>query len=338
MTRVLRYLFIVLTVLIVLATGMAAWGWKQYQGFLNTPMPVAEAVIDIPTGSSYPVIVQSLSKQGGANWDWRWRLLGRLDPRAGRLQAGEYLFEQALTPEEFLEVLEQGRVRMHRFTLVEGWTFRQLRQALAEDAVLIDEHSALSDESLMEALGLNGHPEGRFLPETYSFPRGHSSLDVLADAATAMESVLAAQWQQRRLDLPLSDPYEMLILASIVERETGKTTERKLVAGVFINRLRRNMRLQTDPTVIYGMGEAFDGNIRRRDLRTDTPYNTYTRHGLPPTPIAMPGEAALAAVAQPAETDYLYFVSRNDGSHVFSTNLADHNRAVNRFQRGGGSK
>jgi UPF0755 protein len=216
---------------------------------------------------------------------------------------------------------------------VEGWTFRQLLSALRRHEAVRDTLDGLSDEAIMARLGYPGkHPEGRFLPETYQFPRGTSDLEFLRRAYDGMQRALAAAWQGRAEDLPLDSPHEALVLASIVEKETGLASERARIAGVFVRRLRRGMRLQTDPTVIYGLGEAFDGNLRRRDLAADTPYNTYTRAGLPPTPICLPGKAAIEAVMHPAHGTSLYFVARGDGSHQFSDTLEAHNRAVQKYQ------
>jgi UPF0755 protein len=213
---------------------------------------------------------------------------------------------------------------------------RDLRAAIARDAVLVDDVAALDDAALMAKLGREGVPaEGRFLPETYLFTRGDRASQLLRRANRAMDRALAEAWEGREDGLPIRSPEELLVLASIIEKETGKAEERPEIAGVFVRRLRLGMRLQTDPTVIYGLGDAFDGNLRRRDLETDTPFNTYTRHGLPPTPIAMPGRAALEAAARPLPGDSLYFVSRGDGSHVFSRTYDEHRAAVRRYQRGG---
>ena len=220
-------------------------------------------------------------------------------------------------------------------TLVEGWTFRQVRQALAKEDQIKQDTAQLTAEQIMAQLGRPGvHPEGRFFPDTYSYAKGSSDLALLRRALHAMDRRLEAAWAARASDVPLKSPDEALILASIVEKETGRASDRAQIAGVFANRLRVGMLLQTDPTVIYGLGEKFDGNLRRRDLQTDTPWNTYTRPGLPPTPIAMPGKAALLAAVQPASTRALYFVAKGDGSSHFSTSLDEHNRAVNRYQRG----
>jgi UPF0755 protein len=224
-------------------------------------------------------------------------------------------------------------VLQHDFTIVDGWTFRELREALARADKLKHPGAGLDDAMLMQRLGLPGElPEGRFLPETYAYVKGDSDLDILKRAHAAMEKTLAALWPQRDPDLPLASPYEALILASIVEKETGRADERAQIAGVFVRRLRYHMLLQTDPSVIYGMGASYDGNIRKRDLTTDTPYNTYTRAGLPPTPIALPGKPAIEAALHPAPGDALYFVARGDGRHVFASSLAEHNRNVACYQ------
>ena len=269
-----------------------------------------------------------------AGHDLEWRLLARELDAAGRLKVGEYALEPGITPRELLRRMRDGRVIHYRVTIVEGWNFRQLRAALAAAEPLLHEATDLDDAALMAALGHPGqHPEGRFLPETYLYQRGDSDLDILRRAYAAMEQALAEAWANRAPDTPLRSPEEALILASIVEKETGQAHERPQIAGVFSRRLRRGMLLQTDPTVIYGMGSAYDGNIRKRDLTTDTPYNTYTRPGLPPTPIAMPGRAALQAAVNPAPGDALFFVSRNDGTHVFSATYAEHAAAVDCWQR-----
>ncbi|MEJ2384101.1 MAG: endolytic transglycosylase MltG, partial [Xanthomonadales bacterium] len=263
--------------------------------------------------------------------DWKWRLLLRLEPAV--LQAGEYRLEASMTPRDVIRRLGSGDVIHYRFTVVEGWTFRQLRQALAADTELAHELPS-PDDGDWDFRGLFpelDHPEGWFLPETYLFTRGDSDRDLLLRANRAMQDALATAWEGRDTGLPLETPYELLILASIIEKETAVPQERGQIAGVFVRRLRKGMRLQTDPTVIYGLGETFDGDIRRRDLRTDTPYNTYTRHGLPPTPIALPGRAALEAAAHPEPGDTLYFVADGSGGHTFSRTLEEHQAAVDRL-------
>ncbi len=263
--------------------------------------------------------------------EWYARLMG-LD---ARLQAGEYAFDPSLSAVDLLKIMQRGDVRQHAFTIVEGWSFYQLRVALSNEEKLTQDLALdLSDSEVMTKLGYpDQHPEGRFYPDTYLFPRGLSVSKFLQRAYNMMQQVLQKQWQGRSEGLPLKNTYEALILASIVEKETAVVEERPLIAAVFINRLRRGMRLQTDPTVIYGLGQSYTGDIRFRDLRNDTPYNTYTRGGLPPTPIAMPGEAAIHAVLHPVQSDALYFVAVGDGSHHFSASLDEHNAAVDRYQR-----
>ena len=259
----------------------------------------------------------------------------RLSGKDREIKAGNYEIPQGTSPYALLQKLVRGEEALRAVTLVEGWTFRQVRQALARAEQLKPDTQGLSDADIMERLGRAGVPaEGRFFPDTYTYAKGSSDIAVLRRALHAMDRRLDAAWAQRAPDTPLQSADQALILASIVEKETGRAEDRAQIAGVFSNRLRVGMLLQTDPTVIYGLGEKFDGNLRRRDLTTDTPYNTYTRVGLPPTPIAMPGKAALLAAVQPAPTKALYFVARGDGSSHFSSTLQDHNRAVNRYQRG----
>ena len=254
----------------------------------------------------------------------------------GRLiKAGSYELAPGTTPQKLLSMLVRGDQALKSVTLVEGWNFNQVRAALQKAEQLSPDTLNLAPEAIMEKLGKPGvHPEGRFFPDTYTYAKGSSDLAVLKRAARAMDKRLDAAWSLRSPDTPLKTPDEALILASIVEKETGKPSDRPQIGGVFTNRLRLGMLLQTDPTVIYGLGSKFDGNLRKRDLLTDTPYNTYTRAGLPPTPIAMPGRAALLAAVQPAPTKAIYFVARGDGSSHFSSSLDEHNRAVNKYIRG----
>lgn len=259
----------------------------------------------------------------------------RLSGESRRVRAGSYELGPDTTPRSLLDKLVRGEESLRTVTLVEGWTFRQFRAALSKAEHLKPDSQGLDEVSIMQKLGAPGLPaEGRFFPDTYTYSRGSSDLAVLRRALHAMDRKLAQAWQQRAPDSPLKSPEQALVLASIVEKETGRASDRPEIAGVFTNRLRLGMLLQTDPTVIYGMGEAFDGNLRRRDLQKDTPWNTYTRPGLPPTPIAMPGQAALLAAVQPGRTQALYFVARGDGTSQFSATLEEHNRAVNKYQRG----
>jgi UPF0755 protein len=259
----------------------------------------------------------------------------RFSGQARQIKAGSYELVPGTTPRRLLRMLVRGEESVKSVTLIEGWTFAQVRAALQKAEQLSSDTLALSPEIIMEKLGKSGiHPEGRFFPDTYTYAKGSSDLAVLKRAARAMDRRLDAAWSLRSPDSPLKSPEQALILASIVEKETGKSSDRAQIGGVFSNRLRIGMPLQTDPTVIYGLGAKFDGNLRKRDLQADTPYNTYTRPGLPPTPIAMPGKESLLAAVQPAPTKALYFVSRGDGSSEFSANLDDHNRAVNKYIRG----
>ncbi|ABE44437.1 aminodeoxychorismate lyase [Polaromonas sp. JS666] len=259
----------------------------------------------------------------------------RFSGQARQIKAGSYELVPGTTPRRLLSMLVRGEETLKSVTLVEGWTFAQVRTALQKAENLAPDTLGVGPEAIMEQLGRPGlHPEGRFFPDTYTYAKGASDLSVLKRAARAMDKRLEAAWAQRNADTPLKTPAEALILASIVEKETGKPSDRPQIGGVFTNRLRLGMMLQTDPTVIYGLGPQFDGNLRKRDLLTDGPYNTYTRAGLPPTPIAMPGKAALLAAVHPAATPAIYFVARGDGSSHFSASLDEHNRAVNKYIRG----
>lgn len=306
----------------------------EYRNFLDAPLelPAEGASLVIEPGTSYQAMVRELNRLGISSTTWPWRLMQKLEPRV--IRAGEYLLPVGLLPAEWLDKLAAGDVIVHHFTIIEGWTFNQLRAALAVEPLLDSQQPGLSDAELMSLLGhAEQNPEGRFLPETYQFTRGDSDIMLLSRAFAAMQTALDEAWETRRDPLPLDSPYELLTLASIIEKETGLASEREKISGVFIRRLEKRMRLQTDPTVIYGLGDSFDGDLRFRDLAKDTPYNTYTRYGLPPSPIALPGKAALEAAANPAEGEELYFVAVGDGSHFFSKTLQEHNRAVDRYQR-----
>ena len=329
-----RFLVLVLLVVLALAAGAAWW--------LQAPMPVRAGVgagqpleLEIEPGTT-PRGVARAVVQAGFDTDARLLFLWfRLSGKDRGIKAGNYEVAQGTSPHALLQKLVRGEEALRAVTLVEGWNFRQLRQALARAEQLKPETADWSDADIMARLGHAGlAAEGRFFPDTYTYAKGSSDLAVLRRALHAMDRRLEAAWAQRAPDTPLKSADQALILASIVEKETGRAEDRAQIAGVFTNRLRVGMLLQTDPTVIYGLGEKFDGNLRRRDLQADTPYNTYTRAGLPPTPIAMPGRAALLAAVQPAQTRALYFVARGDGSSHFSESLDEHNRAVNRYQRG----
>jgi UPF0755 protein len=324
-----------LLVLALLAAAAGAWWWQGYRAFAEQPLQAAQPSVAVARGDSFNGVLRKLRAAGIAQGSvLQWQLLARQLDAAGKLKVGEYALQPALSPRELLSRMRKGQVIHYRFTIVEGWNIRQLRSALNAATPLRHAAAALSDSELMAKLGQPGqHPEGRFLPETYLYQRGDSDLDVLQRAHAAMDKALVEAWDARAAGLPLQSPEQALALASIVEKETGLAAERPLIAGVFVRRLQQGMKLQTDPTVIYGIGSAYDGNIRKRDLQTDTPYNTYTRSGLPPTPIAMPGRAALRAATNPAPGDSLYFVAVGDGSgaHVFSSSYAEHVAAVARY-------
>ncbi len=332
MLKALGRIALLLLLAAAVAGGLAV---REYRAFIDRPMnvPAEGYVLDVPAGSSLARVASQLEAAGVIDQALLLRAYGRLSGQAARIKAGEYALAAGTTPRQLLEKLVAGEVVQYTLTLVEGWTFKQLMQAVRAHPALTQTLTGLSGEEIMARLGSPGvHPEGQFYPDTYRFPRGTTDLDFLRRAHELMKRRLAAEWDQRSEGLPLKTPYEALILASIIERETGVPEERPRIAGVFVRRLKLGMRLQTDPTVIYGVGDAFDGNLRRRDLLTDTPYNTYTRAGLPPTPIAMPSAAAINAALNPAPGNELYFVSKGDGSHYFSATLEEHNAAVRRYQ------
>ncbi|WP_246860679.1 endolytic transglycosylase MltG [Noviherbaspirillum sp. UKPF54] len=261
-------------------------------------------------------------------------VLARLTGKGGKLKAGNYELKPGTTPLALITQLTRGEFAQESLSIIEGWTFRQMREAVAAHPALKHDTAGLSDKELMEKINSEFKaPEGLFFPDTYLFAKGASDLQIYKQAHALMLKRLNDEWGRRDPSVPYKSPYEALIMASIVEKETGASSERGMVAAVFVNRLKHRMLLQTDPTVIYGMGDKFKGNIRKRDLTTDTPYNTYTRSGLPPTPIALPGAASLLAALNPAKSDVLYFVSRGNGTSEFNNNLNDHNRAVNKYQR-----
>ena len=324
-------------VLLLIGAVAAAAAWYDYERFASTPLPIEgdPVTLMVDPGDSLRSIVSEL-EGAGLTPDWRlpwWQALAMHDKVLHRLQVGEYALEPGLTPRTLLAKIASGRVVQRHFTIVEGWTFAQVRQALSKVAAIEHTLADQSDAMIMAALGAEGrHPEGWFLPETYAYTRGTTDLALLQRAYASMQRALDETWQARSPAAIVTEPYQALILASIIEKETAVPSERREIAGVFTRRLEIGMRLQTDPTVIYGVGSAFDGNLRRRDLDTDTPYNTYTRAGLPPTPIAMPGIESLRAAVDPADGKTLYFVARGDGSHQFSVTYDEHLRAVRQYQ------
>ncbi|HEY2255446.1 MAG TPA: endolytic transglycosylase MltG [Variovorax sp.] len=323
--------FLLLAALVLLAGGAAGLWWVNHP----LKLPAANVDLAVEPGTTPRGIAQAVADVGVADAPpWLLYLWFRVSGQARQMRAGSYELEQGVTPRLLLNMLVRGEEATRSVVLVEGWNFRQMRAALAKAEQLRPDSAGRSDEELMASLGKPGlAPEGRFFPDTYTYSKGSSDLALLQRAMRAMDKKLDAAWAARASDLPLKTPDEALILASIVEKETGKAQDRAEVAAVFVNRLRIGMPLQTDPTVIYGLGPHFDGNLHKKDLQTDTPWNTYTHNGLPPTPIAMPGKAALLAAVQPAQSKSLYFVSRGDGTSQFSNSLDEHNRAVNRYQR-----
>jgi peptidoglycan lytic transglycosylase G len=332
--RLLLLRLVMLAAFVVLLVAAITLG--RYQQFQNTPLnlPADGLIYNMPAGTSLNQLAYDMNARGIIQQPRFLILLGRQMHVATRLQAGEYSLAQEMTPRTLLEMLVAGKVIQHELTIIEGMTFREMLQRIAAHPVLEHTLTAASDADIMRALGHpEQHPEGRFLPDTYHITRGTTDLEFLQRAWQAMADRLQSEWQTREEGLPFKTADEALVLASIVEKETGVAEERPAIAGVFVRRLQKNMRLQTDPTVIYGIGEAYDGNIRKRDLLKDTPYNTYTRDGLPPTPIAMPGTDAIHAVMHPATGKSLYFVAMGEGRHYFSATLVQHNLAVDKFQK-----
>ena len=327
--KAVRRFFAIFVVLTALLGGAAAW-------WLNQSLTLSAATLDLEVepGTSPRALAQSVRDAGVEINPFLLYWWFRLSGQARQIKAGNYEIERGATPRSLLQKLVRGEEALRAVTLVEGWTFSQVRAALSKAEQLTATTKGLEPELIMTALGQPGlSAEGRFFPDTYTYAKGSSDLALLQRALRAMNKRLASAWQQRQSDTALKSPEQALILASIIEKETGRASDRKLIAAVFANRLRLGMPLQTDPSVIYGLGAAFDGKLKRRDLQTDTPWNTYTRAGLPATPIAMPSLASLLAAVQPAPSKALYFVARGDGSSQFSSSLEEHNQAVNKFQR-----
>jgi UPF0755 protein len=334
-------IFKIAGMVVLLSSFILGWYMIEYRAFLRAPLIVPEEgiVFTVESGMSVKQLANKMETQDLLENSGYLVWLARWEGATQKIMAGEYLISPNTTPKLLIEQLTQGKVNLYPFTIVEGWTFKQLMTAINEHDTFQHTLQEMGSEAIMAAIGQpDEYPEGRFYPETYHFPAGTSDKDFLLRSFLAMERELLAEWDKRAINLPIQTPYEALILASIVEKETAKMDEYSKIAGVFVRRLEKNMRLQTDPTVIYGMGENYKGNIRSNDLKSDTPYNTYTRKGLPPTPIAMPGIKAIQAALHPAEGNELYFVSRGDGSHYFSETLEQHNRAVIKYQLQGKKK
>lgn len=332
MKKKLSYAFMLL---LVAGSGWLVWQYQAYRAFLNEPvfadLPVT---LDIDKGTSYGHFVQLVKRQDGNGDAVYWKVLARLNDVQHKIKAGEYEIDQQLTPMQLIDYIDSHQVKTYAITLVEGHNWKQIKSQLQSSGIK-QVATDMNDDQLAAVLGIeNGHLEGQFLPETYQYTRDESDLDVLRRAHEAMQDVLAEAWQGRAEGLLLQSPYELLIMASIIEKETAVDNERHVVSGVFHRRLQKGMRLQTDPTVIYGVGDAYSGDITRKHLTTDTPYNTYTRKGLTPTPIAMPGEASVQAAAHPNDGNELYFVANNRGGHTFSETYEQHQQAVADYLRG----
>jgi len=323
---------LLVTAVIVTLAAAGGFSWWTKHALTSGGAPIE---FTINPGSGVGASAQQMVAAGVPVNPTLFALLARLTGDAARIKAGSYELKPGTSPRRLLTQLVRGEFAHEAITIIEGWTFRQMRQAIGSHDRLKHDTVKLSDQELMALISTEfKHPEGLFFPDTYLFAKGSSEIEIYKRAHQSMISHLNAAWEKRNKELPYKTPYEALIMASIVEKETGQKSERTMIAGVFVNRLRTGMLLQTDPTVIYGMGENYAGQIRKKDLLTDTPYNTYTRGGLPPTPISLPGLQSLHAALEPAATPALYFVSRGDGTSQFSDNLPDHNRAVNRYQRG----
>ena len=332
MKSVRRTLFALLAIAVLVVAGGALY----VRHWLAQPLAIGPepAIVEVQPGQSLTAVARDLAARGLLTHPRLLALYGRAIGADSQLHAGEFSIKPGTSPKGLLRAFVSGAVVQHSVTVVEGWSFRELRKALAAEPTLAHTTRGMTDAEVMRTLGEGGrHPEGLFFPDTYLFGKGTSDSDLLRQSRDRMRKELAAAWATRHENLPLRNDYEALILASIIERETGHPDERARIAGVFVERLRRGMRLQTDPTIIYGLGATFDGNLRRTDLERDGPYNTYTRAGLPPTPIALPGAASLRAAVQPDERGELYFVATGagDGRHAFSKTLAEHEAAVRQY-------
>ncbi|SDN23016.1 UPF0755 protein [Vreelandella arcis] len=332
----MKRIWAALAVVVVLGVACIAGGYVYWQERLKAPLTINEPVLyQVPSGAGFSQVVSELENQGVLDGAWAFQLLGKLDPQAlPDLRTGEYQLQPGMTGRDLMALFDSRDVVTYPLTIPEGWTFEQMRELLAAAPKLEQRTADMSDDEVMTLLDREGtHPEGWFFPDTYRYHLGMSDVDILRQSLHRMEGMLEEVWAEREDDLTIDSPYEALIMASLIERETGAPEERREIAGVFKRRMEQGMRLQTDPTVIYGMGERYEGQITHADLREATPYNTYVIDGLPPTPIAMPGRAALEAAVNPLPGDTLYFVARGDGTHKFSRTLREHNNAVNRYIR-----
>jgi UPF0755 protein len=324
-----KFIFSIIVFALLVAAGVTFIANQPIIGRKDKPVEFS-----VKPGSSVRSTGQQIAEAGVPVNPWVFELLARLTGKASRLKAGSYEAKPGTTPLALIDQLVRGEYAQEGLAIIEGWSFKQMRQAIAAHPAVKHDTAGMSDRELLEKIGAQyAHPEGLFFPDTYRFAKGASDLMIYKQAHALLQKRLNEAWARRSPSVPYKSPYEALIMASIIEKETGQKAERNLIAAVFVNRLKKGMLLQTDPTVIYGMGDKFQGNIRKRDLETDTPYNTYMRTGLPPTPIALPGAESLEAALNPANSDALYFVARGNGTSEFTNNLSDHNRAVNKYQR-----
>ena len=338
MYKITKKIFILLVLILGIGISVVVIQLLRFQSEAIS-LSSADRIFVINPGSSIKMIAQQLSLDKIIDDPWLFILLAKLKGVEARVRAGEYRLQPNQSASDLLDVFTKGRSIQYRLSIIEGWTFRQMIHALQENPVITSLLKGKSDTEIMTALGYQDqHPEGLFFPDTYRFPKGTTDIQFLQRAYQLMQSHLQREWEGRAPGLPISTSYEALILASIIEKETGVAHERPLIAAVFIQRLKRGMRLQTDPTIIYGLGENFDGNIRSRDLKKNTPYNTYLHKGLTPTPIALPGLEAIKAALHPADSRALYFVAKGDGTHYFSKTLEQHNKAVVKYQLKGRKK
>ena len=330
----------IITITIVTLLITSTWFWFSYQNALKDNLQIETDHIDysVKSGSSFSAVIYDLANKKIIKHPRYLIWYARINGLSNKMKTGDYRLTMELTVQEFLDNIFNGKVIQFSLTIIEGWSFQQLINAIKQHPQIKDTVSKLSKSEIMIKLKIDGHYEGQFLPDTYHFPKNIKDIDFLKRAYMSMQSILKREWDKREVGLIYKNSYEALIMASIIEKETGLASERQQISGVFLRRLDKGMRLQTDPTVIYGMGNNFKGNLRKRDLLYDTPYNTYRRHGLPPTPIALPGKDAIYAALHPAEGNTLYFVARGDGSHHFSSTLKEHNNAVIKYQLKGRAK
>ncbi|THB63421.1 MAG: endolytic transglycosylase MltG [Gammaproteobacteria bacterium] len=332
-SKKLKVFFWLFLILLLIAGGITAVGYMKYKEFIRHSIPHS-IKYTVPSGASLSYVAADLADKEVITEKWFFVLMTRFDRKDSMIKAGEYQIPAGSHPKDILAILVRGTEIQYSQSIIEGWTFKQMLASIRKNPNLVHDTKNMDTEEVMAFIGYKGlHPEGRFYPDTYKFPVGTKESQFLKRAYKTMEQHLEALWSNKSADAVVKTPYEALILASIIEKETAVDNERQTISGVFTRRLRKGMRLQTDPTVIYGMGDEYQGDIRYKDLRTDTPYNTYTRYGLPPTPIAMPGKEAIYAALHPESGKSLYFVAKGDGTHTFSATLKQHNRAVKKYLR-----